>query len=72
MKPPNRILVLSPHTDDAELGCGGTIARLARTTEVRVVSFSSVGNQALATEAMEAAIPFTFTLTLAEWDFRAL
>lgn len=25
----NRILVLAPHTDDAELGCGGTIAKLA-------------------------------------------
>lgn len=24
----NKILVLSPHTDDAELGCGGTIAKL--------------------------------------------
>jgi LmbE family N-acetylglucosaminyl deacetylase len=26
---PKRVLVLSPHTDDAELGCGGTIARWA-------------------------------------------
>lgn len=25
---PSRILVLAPHTDDGELGCGGTIARL--------------------------------------------
>jgi LmbE family N-acetylglucosaminyl deacetylase len=24
----NKILILSPHTDDAELGCGGTIIRL--------------------------------------------
>jgi len=24
----NKILVLSPHTDDAELGCGGTISKL--------------------------------------------
>src|SRR5204862_6964170 len=24
---PNRILVLAPHTDDGELGCGGTIAK---------------------------------------------
>lgn len=28
------ILILSPHTDDAELGCGGTIARLASEGEV--------------------------------------
>lgn len=26
---PNRILVLAPHTDDGELGCGGTIAKFA-------------------------------------------
>jgi len=24
----NKVLILSPHTDDAELGCGGTIAKL--------------------------------------------
>ena len=28
MKNIKRILILSPHTDDAELGCGGTIARM--------------------------------------------
>lgn len=27
MHDPKRILVLAPHTDDGELGCGGTIAR---------------------------------------------
>jgi LmbE family N-acetylglucosaminyl deacetylase len=27
MLAPERILVLAPHTDDAELGCGGTMAR---------------------------------------------
>lgn len=26
----NTILLLSPHTDDAELGCGATIAKLIR------------------------------------------
>jgi LmbE family N-acetylglucosaminyl deacetylase len=35
------VLVLSAHTDDAELGCGGTIARLlANGAEVSVVAFS--------------------------------
>jgi len=37
----NRVLVLSPHTDDAELGAGGTIARfLDEGKEVHYIAFS--------------------------------
>ena len=37
-----RVLVLAPHTDDAELGCGGTIARLLRDDgDVFVAAFST-------------------------------
>ncbi|MFY9745924.1 MAG: PIG-L family deacetylase [Acidobacteriaceae bacterium] len=36
-----RALILAPHTDDAELGCGGTIAKLrAGGAEVYVAAFS--------------------------------
>jgi len=36
------ILVLAPHTDDAEFGCGGTMARLlAEGAEVHYAAFSS-------------------------------
>ncbi len=36
-----RVLVLAPHTDDGEFGCGGTMARLAEAgVEVRYVAFS--------------------------------
>ena len=36
-----RALVLAPHTDDGEFGCGGTMARLADAgCEVRYVAFS--------------------------------
>ena len=36
-----RVLVLAPHTDDGEFGCGGTMARLADAgIEVRYVAFS--------------------------------
>jgi len=36
-----RVLVLSPHTDDAELGCGGTIVRLISSgADVWVAAFS--------------------------------
>lgn len=38
----NRILILSPHTDDSELGCGGTAARfIEEGRDVRVVAFSA-------------------------------
>ncbi len=37
-----RILVLAPHTDDGELGCGGTIAKLIEEDkEVYYIAFSS-------------------------------
>lgn len=36
-----KVLVLAPHTDDGEFGCGGTMARLVESgTEVRYVAFS--------------------------------
>jgi LmbE family N-acetylglucosaminyl deacetylase len=38
---PNRILVLAPHTDDGELGCGGSIAKFcAEGKEVFYAAFS--------------------------------
>lgn len=38
----SKVLVLAPHTDDGELGCGGTIARLIREGhEVHYVAFCS-------------------------------
>jgi LmbE family N-acetylglucosaminyl deacetylase len=38
---PERALVLAPHTDDGEFGCGGTMARLVEAgCEVRYVAFS--------------------------------
>ena len=37
-----RALVLAPHTDDGEFGCGGTISRLVEAgAEVRYIAFSS-------------------------------
>jgi LmbE family N-acetylglucosaminyl deacetylase len=36
-----RVLVLAPHTDDGEFGCGGTMARLVEDgSDVRYVAFS--------------------------------
>ena len=37
----SRVLVLAPHTDDGEFGCGGTIARLVESgADVRQIAFS--------------------------------
>ena len=42
MNQPRRLLVLAPHTDDAELGCGGSICRLLEEgVEVYVAAFST-------------------------------
>jgi LmbE family N-acetylglucosaminyl deacetylase len=47
-----RVLVLAPHTDDGEFGCGGTMARLVDAgTEVRYVAFS------IATKSLPEAFP---------------
>lgn len=58
-----RILIISPHTDDAELGCGASIARWAREgKEIRICHLSDTSNihgakrgQALRQEATSAA-----------------
>lgn len=36
----SRALFVSPHTDDVELGAGGTVARFVKTHEVHVAAFS--------------------------------
>ena len=61
---PSRVLVLAPHTDDGEFGCGGTLARfLEEGAEVFSIAFSTCEesvpagfkNDALAEEVREAA-----------------
>jgi LmbE family N-acetylglucosaminyl deacetylase len=47
-----RVLILAPHTDDGEFGCGGTIARfLEEKAEVRYVAFS------IATKSLPEGFP---------------
>lgn len=51
----NTILILSPHTDDGELGCGGSIAKLIEEgNEVHYVAFSDAGKRILRMEVNEA------------------
>ena len=41
-----RALILSPHTDDAELGCGGTISKMVEDGwNVHIIYFSAVGDR---------------------------
>ena len=50
----HRVLILAPHTDDAELGCGGTIAKwLEAGSEIHVTVFST------AKESLPAGSPET-------------
>lgn len=45
-------LVLSPHTDDGELGCGGTIAKLIENGwHVKILCFTACGRDVLKKEA---------------------
>lgn len=51
-----RVLALAPHTDDAELGCGGTLARLLEEgASVYVAAFST------AKESIPPGLPLTTT-----------
>lgn len=50
-----RVLFLSAHTDDAELGCGGTMARLLEEgATVKSVSFCYCGREDLKKEYVES------------------
>ena len=50
------IVVLSPHTDDAELGCGATISKLIELGhKVEIIYFSYCSNKGLINEAQLAS-----------------
>jgi len=51
----NTILILSPHTDDGELGCGGSIAKFVeRESDIHYVAFSYAGKDILKKEMEES------------------
>jgi len=77
-----RVLVLAPHTDDGEFGCGGTMARLVEDgADVRYVAFSIATRSlppgfppdALAREVREATSEIGISdanLTVHDFDVR--
>ncbi len=67
-----RTFILTPHPDDAELGCGGTIARLAESgTEVYSVIFTKDGERAEESQKAATIIGICKTL-LFGLEIRAL
>jgi len=61
MKEAENVLILSPHTDDGELGCGGTIARLVEERKnIFYMAFS----------ICEASVPKEFPCDILEHEVR--
>jgi LmbE family N-acetylglucosaminyl deacetylase len=55
---PLRVLAVGSHADDIEIGCGGTLLRLARTRELDVHWVVLSANEERATEARRSAEAF--------------
>lgn len=52
----DRILALSPHTDDAEIGCGGTLSKFKKKgCYIRLIAFSWCNLESLKVEISESA-----------------
>ena len=48
------ILILSPHTDDETLGCGGFINKLSNDNNITIICFSYCDNEELKEEFVNA------------------
>lgn len=56
----DRVLVLAPHTDDAELGCGGTLARLVERRHDVFVAVFSTASDSLPADLPEGTLKHEF------------
>lgn len=64
-------LFISSHADDAELSCGGTMAKLAsQGHQVHHLALSYCGNKQLTIEAQKAANILGVTLSMADFEVR--
>jgi len=64
------ILVLSPHTDDETLGCGGFINKLSKDNNIYVVCFSYCGLDVLKTEFNNAIKKLDSNISSQILDFK--
>lgn len=64
------ILVLSPHTDDETLGCGGFINKLSKDNSIHVVCFSYCGLDILKAEFSSAIKKLDSDITSQILDFK--
>ena len=55
-----RVLVLAPHTDDAELGCGGTLARLVEREHDVFMAVFSIASDSLPAESPKDTLKHEF------------
>lgn len=68
-----RALVLAPHTDDAEFGCGGTVAKLVGMgIPVTVLAFSACGDPQLDAECRDASAVLGATVEVLNFQHRRL
>lgn len=65
-----RILILAPHTDDGELGCGGTIAKMVERKDSVYYCAFSLPDQRLRDELEAAAKILGMEWTLREFKVR--
>ena len=64
------ILVLSPHTDDETLGCGGLINKLSATNNITIICFSYCGREELKEEFTNACRTLDKNVELDILDFK--
>jgi len=65
-----RILILAPHTDDAELGCGGTIARAVDESHEVFVAAYSIAEESLPDGVPETQLLKEFETSMARLGVR--
>lgn len=65
-----KILVLSPHTDDETLGCGGLIHKLSKNNDITIICFSYCGLENLKQEFYNACKTLNENIKTEILDFK--